>query len=424
MSTEISRFIAQRWRFVVQQGRLPHRHHHHHGFNMQNKFDLLACRQPDARRGSRGWVKLGLVALVVALAGGSLLAWRASAANKPEKKPEAEKQFEFAPSDLVRLQPHELGRSIAVSGSINPVVSATVKSKLAAEVARIHAQEGQRVSAGQLLVTMDGADLKARLDGQLAAVAEAQARLDLALKTEKSNRQLLSQNFISQNAFDTAQSGVDVAQASLKAAQAQGLIAQRALSDTQVRAPFAGIVAKRLVNAGEKVSPDAPLMQLVDLSHMELQAQVPVAEVPFLKVGQEIQLTVDGFEGRIFKGQIGRINPAAEAGTRAISIFVALSNADGALKGGMFAKGSVAVNGSAPVNALPVAAIQEEAGLNFVYVIKDGKLDRRPVVLGTHGVNDTLVQVVEGPPSGTEVVAVKTEGLKHGAVASVKSAQK
>ena len=78
---------------------------------------------------SRGWFKLGLVALVLALAVGSLVAWRASAANKPEKKPEAPKQFEFAPSDLVRLQPYQLGRNISVSGSINPVISATVSSR-------------------------------------------------------------------------------------------------------------------------------------------------------------------------------------------------------------------------------------------------------------------------------------------------------
>ena len=389
---------------------------------MQTELETSQSGRP-ALRNRRGF-KLGLSALVLALAIGSLVAWRVSAASKPEKKPDAPKQFEFAPSDLVRVQMQELGRSISVSGSINPVVSATVKSKLAAEVARIHAQEGQRVASGQLLVSMDGADIKARLDGQLAAVAEAQARLDLALKTETSNRQLLSQKFISQNAFDTAQSGVDVAQASLKAAQAQALIAQRALGDTQVRAPFAGIVARRLVNAGEKVSPDAPLMQLVDLSNMELQAQVPVSEVPFLKVGQQIKLTVDGFAGRVFTGQIGRINPAAEPGTRAISIFVALPNADGALKGGMFAKGSVAINASEPVSALPVAAIQEEGGLNFVYVIKDGKLDRRPVQLGAQAPNAGLVELREGPPSGTEVVAVKTEGLKHGAAASVKSAQK
>ncbi|MEI8326267.1 MAG: efflux RND transporter periplasmic adaptor subunit, partial [Betaproteobacteria bacterium] len=266
--------------------------------------------------------------------------------------------------------------------------------------------------------------LRARLDAQLADVAQAQARLDLALKNQASNRQLLSQNFISQNAFDTAQNGVDVAQASLNAAQAQGVIARRALSDAQVRAPFAGIVAKRLVNAGEKVSPDVPLMQLVDLSNMELQAQVPVSEIPFLKLGQHLNLSVDGFEGRVFKGQIGRINPAAEAGTRAITVFVALANADGALKGGMFAKGSIAVAAGSAVNTLPAGAIQEEGGLSFVYTISDGKLERRPVLLGARSPDASLVEVREGPPAGSDVVAVKTEGLKHGAAASVKSAQK
>lgn len=370
------------------------------------------------------WAKVGTVTLVLLGTVGSLVAWRASSAARPEVKPPAEKVFEFVASDLAQVTPRELGRIIPLSGSVNPVVSATVKSKLAAEVARIHVQEGEAVAAGQVLVTLDAADLRARLDAQLATVAEAQARLDLARKNQASNRQLLSQAFISQNAFDTAQNGVDVAHASLQAAQAQADIARRALADTQVRAPFAGIVAKRLANAGEKVSPDVALLQLVDLARMEMQAQVPVSEIPFVKVGQELELTVDGFEGRVFKGRVGRINPAAEAGTRAISIFVALPNADGALKGGMFAKGRIAVSGGAAVNTLPAAAVQEEAGQAFVFALKDGKLDRRPVLLGARREELGLVELRDGPVAGTQVVAVKPEGLQHGAKAMVKSARK
>lgn len=370
-----------------------------------------------SRRSWKKWSAVGALALA-ALVG--LLAWRAGAA-KEEKKPEAAKVFEFAPSDLVQLIPRELGRIIGVSGSINPLVSATVKSKLAAEVARVHVQEGERVVSGQLLLSLDTGEIKARLDAQNAAVAEAQARLDLALKNQTSQRQLLSQNFISQNAYDTAQNGVDVAQAALKAVQAQAEIARRALADTQVRAPFAGVVAKRWANAGEKVSPDVPLMQLVDLSKMELQAQVPVSEIPAIRVGQAVDLSVDGFDTRIFKGVIGRINPAVEAGTRSITVFVGLPNADGSLRGGMFAKGRIIANADAAVNALPLAAVQDEAGQALVFVVKNGQLERVPVQLGLRREDLGLVEVRDGPPVGTQVVAVKTDGLKHGLKASVKT---
>ena len=323
---------------------------------------------------------------------------------------------------MVQVGARALGRIVSVSGSINPVVAATVKSKLAAEVAQIHVQEGEAVHTGQLLATLETADIRARLDAQQAAVAESQAKLDLALKNQANNRQLLSQSFISQNAYDTAQNGVDVAQASVAAAKAQADIARRALTDTQVRAPFSGVVAKRMVNAGEKVSPDVPLFQLVDLARMEMQAQVPVADIPFLKLGQALELTVDGFEGRRFSGTVGRINPTTEVGTRAISIFVALSNGDGALRGGMFAKGQIAVQTERTVNALPLSAIHEEAGQSFVFVIKNGQLERSPVQLGLKREDLGLVELRDGPSPGSEVVAVKSDKLKVGAKVQVRRA--
>ena len=370
----------------------------------------------------RRWVHWGVGLLVVVAAGGGWVALRAgsSAASEPSKQPD--KPIELAGTDLVQVGARALGRIVSVSGSINPVVAATVKSKLAAEVAQIHVQEGEAVHTGQLLATLETADIRARLDAQQAAVAESQAKLDLALKNQANNRQLLSQSFISQNAYDTAQNGVDVAQASVAAAKAQADIARRALTDTQVRAPFSGVVAKRMVNAGEKVSPDVPLFQLVDLARMEMQAQVPVADIPFLKLGQALELTLDGFEGRRFSGTVGRINPTTEVGTRAISIFVALSNGDGALRGGMFAKGQIAVQTERTVNALPLSAIHEEAGQSFVFVIKNGQLERSPVQLGLKREDLGLVELRDGPSPGSEVVAVKSDKLKVGAKVQVRRA--
>ncbi len=370
----------------------------------------------------RRWLHWGVGLLVALTAGGGWVALRAGSSATSEQAKPPDKPIEFAAADLVQVGPRELGRIVSVSGSINPVVAATVKSKQAAEVAQIHVQEGETVRAGQLLATLDTGDIRARLDAQQAAVSEVQAKLDLALKNQANNRQLLSQSFISQNAYDTAQNSVDVAQASVAAAKAQADIARRALTDTQVRAPFSGVVAKRLVNAGEKVSPDVPLFQLVDLGRMEMQAQLAVSDIPFLKLGQALELTVDGFEGRRFKGTVGRINPTTEAGTRAINIFVALPNGDGALRGGMFAKGQIAVQTERTVNALPMSAIHEEAGQSFVFVVKNGQLERSPVQLGLKREDLGLVELRDGPSPGSEVVAVKSDKLKVGAKVQVRRA--
>lgn len=365
-------------------------------------------------RHRQGWVKVAVAALSAVLAIGTLVAWRVTSAKKEVPKSANEKIFEFASSDIATLGPQNLGLVIPVSGSVRPVVQAMVKSKVSGEVSRVHVQEGQSVAAGQPLISIDTADLKARHDSQLAMMAESRAKLDLARKNEENNRQLLAKNFISQTAFDSVANSAQVSEANYKSMAAQAAITERALADAQIRAPFNGIVAKRVVNIGEKVTPDAPVIHIVDLSRMELEAPVPVSDIPSVKVGQEIAFKVDGFAERSFKGKVERINPAAEAGSRSISIFVTLPNNDGALKGGMFANGTLAAASRASVNAVPLAAVINEGGQSFVFAVNNGKVERKPITPGSQSVELGLVEVRDGLVAGTQVVAVKTEGLKHG----------
>lgn len=369
----------------------------------------------------RGWAKWSVVAITLVAIVAGLVAWRASSASKVEKKPDDDKTFEFARTDIAVVQPQNLGLVIAVSGSVRPVLQAMIKSKVAGEIARLYVREGESVTAGQVLVSIDTADLKARNDAQRAMAAEAKARLDLATKNEANNRALLAKNFISQNAFDSVANSMQIAEANHQSALAQSAITQRALADAQIRAPFAGIISKRAVNVGEKITADAPIMQIVDLSKMELEAPVPVGDIPSVKVGQEIALKVDGFSEREFKGKVERINPAAEAGSRSISIFVTLPNADGALKGGMFANGTLAAVGRSAVATLPIASLIEEGGQTFVYALKGGLIERKPVTIGAKNIERGLAEIRSGIEVGTEVVAVKADGLKHGSKAMVAS---
>ena len=374
-----------------------------------------------ARLPRKGWVKVTLVVLGLALTVGGLAAFRAVSAKKDEtKKPDAAKVFEFAPGDLAELKPAQMGQIIPISGSVRPLLQATVKSKVPAEVSKVHVQEGERVQAGQVLISLDTADLKARLDSQHASMAEAKAKLDLANKNQENNKALLSKNFISQNAYDNVLNSVEVAQANFKSAEAQAAIAQRAVNDASIRAPFAGIVAKRWVNTGDKVNSDTPVAAVVDLAKMELEAQIPVSEIPYVQVGHEIAFKVDGFATREFKGKVERINPSAEAGSRSISIFVALPNQDASLRGGMFASGMLSITGKGNVNTLPTTAVLEEGGQSFVYAINEGKLVRKPVTIGARNGERGLVEIREGLEPGIQVVTVKAEGLKAGVEAIVK----
>ena len=373
----------------------------------------------------RRLLKPAIVSLVVLALAGTFLGLRTSQANKETsaKKGDEPKVFELAPGDLATLSRIPLGREIPVSGSLKPVLSATVRAKVAAEVARVHVQEGHRVAAGQVLVTLESADLKARLDRELAVVAEAMARLELARKNESNTQALLEKAFISRNAYDSVLNSVQVAEANLRSAGAQAAIARRALDDAQIRAPFAGVVARRWVNMGDKVTVDAPVTAVVDLSRMELEAQIPVSEVPYVKVGQPIAFTVDGFVGREFAGRVERMSPSAEAGSRALSIFVTLANEGNALRGGMFASGVLNATEGAPIDVLPVAAVLEEGGQSYVLVVRDGKVERRTVVLGYRNAERGLVEIREGLERDLPVVTVKGDGLKPGARATIKPAR-
>lgn len=368
----------------------------------------------------RRYAKPALVAGALVAVAAPFLGWRMSQADSAPAKPaDAPRPYEFAPSDLAELRTEPLGRRIPVSGTLKPTLQATVRAKVAAEVVRVHVQEGEPVAAGAVLFTLDTADLKARLDAQQAAVAEARARLDFARKNQVNNKALLEKAFISQNAYDSAISSVQVAEANLQSAEAQAAIARRALDDTQVRAPFAGTVAKRLVNQGDKVSVDMPVAAIVDLARMELEAQVPVNEIPFVRASQEIVFEVDGFAGRSFTGRVERVNPSAEPGSRAISVFATLPNSDRSLKGGMFANGTLATAMGARVDVIPLAAVNEEGGQTFVHVVRNGKVERRSVVLGERSVERGLVVVREGIERGVPVIAVKAQGLKAGSAAVV-----
>ena len=174
--------------------------------------------------------------------------------------------LEFAQADVVTLQPKRLSVELAVPGSVLAVSQATVRSKLSAEVKRVLVREGDQVSAGQVVAEFDTAQLRAQLAERTATLASAKAQLTTTERTRQSNAQLVKQNFISQNAFDTADSAYQAQLATVAASQAQLEQTQIMMNDSVVRAPISGIVAKRHVQPGEKLAFDAPLMAIVDLA--------------------------------------------------------------------------------------------------------------------------------------------------------------
>ena len=342
----------------------------------------------------------------------------AVAAKGPDQPPVA---LEFGAADLTYVSSTPMSRWLPVSGTLMPINQATVKAKVSGEVRQMLVREGDPVRAGQRLGMIDTADLESKLIERQGALESARAQMSLAEKTRTSNQKLLNEKFISQTAFDGSQSGYDVAKGNVKSIEAQVKLAENALRDAEINAPIAGVVGKRHAQPGEKVAFDAPLVTVLDLSDLELQALVPAIDVPGLAVGMTVELAVDGFGERKFAGRIARINPSTEPGTRAILVYVALRNPDAALRSGMFANGRVALAASEPIASLPQAAVRTEAGQSFIWVIVDGKLARRIVTIGRRDEAAGLIEVRSPLPKSLPVLATRFENLKEGSPALVKA---
>ena len=372
---------------------------------------------------TRRRVVAGLAILAVAAAVGGTVATRAAkkAADEARNKSKAPATLEFTQADLAFVEAKALSRWLPLSGTMQPVHQATVKAKVPGEVRELRVREGEAVKAGQVLARIDTADLEAKLVERVGALESARAQLSLAEKTRAMNNRLLTEKFISQNAFDGSESSHSVAQGNVKSAEAQVRLAQNAIRDAAVIAPLSGIVAKRHVQPGEKVAFDASIVTVVDLRELELAALVPAVDVPELKVGMPVELSVDGFGERKFNGRIERINPSTEPGTRAFNVYVALANAEATLRSGMFATGRIAIARSAPAPTLPIAALRVEAGQTFVWTIDNGKLTRRIVLVGARDDEAGLFEVRTALPGGAPVLATRFDNLKDGAPAIVKA---
>jgi RND family efflux transporter MFP subunit len=384
---------------------------------------LPASAHPTTR--SKRWRApvIGLIVLGLAGGGWTVMQSRAkapAAAAAPataagDKKKDKQEIFELASGDVAAIDARSLAVSLPLSGSLAPLSSATIKSKVSGVVEATTLQEGMAVSAGQVLARIDQADLRARLQQQQALLDEAQAKLSLAMKNEANSQALLKQKYISQNAYDSTQNSVDLARANVKSTSAMVEIARIALNDGIIKAPISGIVSKRHVQAGEKLAPDMPVYSIVNLSEMTLEAQVPASEIPRVKVGQDVRFHVDGFQGRDFAGKVTRINPTTEAGSRAMLVYISVPNSDSALRGGMFAKGSIVTDRTAVAPIVPMTALRTEQGRQVVYKIEAGKVVSQPVTLGLRNEDEGYAEVTAGLDKGASVIISRLDSVKPGA---------
>lgn len=368
----------------------------------------------------RLWVSGIIIAGVVAGVGLAVVPRLSNGAkdgpSKDGKKPEV--PLEFTATEVVRPTLASMPLVIQFSGPLVAPRTAVVRAKAAGTLLGLRVAEGSRVKAGQVLGDIDLSDLQSRVTERSASVESAQAALVEAERQHAANMSLASQNFISPTGLQSSQAKLDSARAQLKSAQAQLSTVRLGVKEAALVSPIAGIVGKRHVVPGEKVSAEQQLLTVVDLSSLELAGTVGTHEVSQLKAGQPVQIAVEG-AAQTVTGRIDRIAPAAEAGTRAIGVVVSLDNKNELFRAGQYALGKVVLADATERLTLPASAIGSNSGQEQVWVIEGGVLLRRAITTGRRDEARSRVEVLQGLAPNATVLAARFDNLRDGAKASV-----
>jgi membrane fusion protein (multidrug efflux system) len=350
------------------------------------------------------WI-IAIVLLLAAVgARGFVKSRQAAASAQPGAQVEAP-PLQFLSSDLLTVTPRDLRQTLSVTGSLRAINQAAVKARVAGEVREVLVREGEAVAAGQVLVRMDESDYRARQAQSEAVLVAARGQLDIALKARDNNRALMERGFISKNAFDTTASQYDIALANVNAAAGALAVTKKALADTVIRAPIAGLVASRSVQPGEKVAVDGKLLDVVDLSKMEMEVAVPTSDILSIAPGQEVAVKVEGLAQPV-PARVARINPATQAGSRSIMAYLQLDNPQSLLRAGMFGEARLTLSKKSGVLAVPQSALQGDGDSFFVYAIEGDKLERKTVQTGLTGSDGdaVLVEITGGLAPGAQIV--------------------
>ena len=362
------------------------------------------------------WLLAGLLIVLVVVGG-----WRAiqarrvqQVAQQQQQAQRAEPVVELAQADVVRADSRELQRGLPISGSIKAVNSAFVKARTPGELQGLVLREGDAVQAGQVVARVDATEGQARLKQAQEQADAAKAQIDIAQRQFDNNKALVDQGFISRSALDTSQNNLTGAQATHKAALAAVDVARKSLDDTVLRAPISGTVAQRLAQPGERIAVDSRVIEIVDLSRLEVEATLSASDSVELRVGQDALLQVEG-SARPVLARVARINPSAQAGSRSVLAYLAIADTSG-LRQGLFAQGTVAT-GKASTLAVPLSALRTDKPAPYLQVVEDDKVVHRSVEPGARGEADKETWVaVQGIQPGSVVIRGHVGPLREGTV--------
>jgi RND family efflux transporter MFP subunit len=342
-----------------------------------------------------------------------------AAAAAPASAPLA---LELGSTDITVARVQPLTRTLTISGGLKAVTSAVVKTRIASEIKSLTVREGDSVKAGQVIGRLDTTEFDFRVRQAEQTALAARTQLDIAKRALTNNRALVEQGFISPTGLETSVSTEAGAQASYQAAVAATELARKARADSTLVAPIGGIVSQRFAQPGERVGVEAKVVEIVDLSRIELEAAVAPEDVGSVQVGQIARLDVDGLSEPA-TAKVVRINPSTQPGTRAVMVYLALQPQAG-LRQGLFARGAIELQKKDALVA-PVSAVRVDQARPYVLAVQNGKALQRTVELGVRGQaqidgrTEAAVELTRGAAAGDTLLRASAGELRDGTAVKI-----
>ena len=370
---------------------------------------------------------IGVAVVVVAIgAGFAIKAGKGSAAVPasaamaaiPPDAAASEVPLDFTAAEATKPLKQALPQVVEFSGALVAPNTAMVRAKATGTLLTLDVAEGQRVKAGEPIGRIDIGDLASRVAERTANLTANKVTLAQAQRMHDSNVGLANDKFISPLALENSRSQLDGAKAQVAAAEAALDSARIALRDASLIAPISGIVSKRFVVAGEKVTAEQQVVTIVDLHMLELAGTVGTQEVGRLAAGMPVTLKIEGVDAPL-DGKLARIAPAAEAGTRSIGVVVQLQNPKETMRAGQYAVAQVQIGDATPRLTVPLSAISSASGQEYVWTVEGGKLLRRTVTTGRHDQVRNRAEVLQGLSPDVPVLGARFDNLREGAKARI-----
>jgi len=410
----------------------------------------------------KGNLKLVLLIVLLVVAGAFIASCGGSKANVRKEETAANTPVVVEVTTAAAIK-RDLPRFFEATGSLAGDQQTDVAPQTAGKVVAVGVDIGSQVRRGQMLVRLDDAELKLRVDqavaqveqakaavrqaeekiglrpgqafdpNRVAEVAAARVTLELAEKNLVRASKLIESGDVSRSFYDEQRArrdqlkeqyevalaqarqnfaGVDVARTNVANAQAQLALARKSLSYAVIPAPIDGYVSERTADLGEYVSPQQKVVTIVRTNPLRIRIDIPEQAIPEVRTGQSVSITTSAWPDRNFSGRVARIAPNVSATSRTLTVEAEIENSGGALKPGQFATVRILQERVEPAVLVPARAVVTDAGVSRVYVIKNGHAEQRLVQMGQ--ADGDLIEIKNGIAADELVATSNMEQLSDG----------